>query len=189
MSEFHQTTQCAAVRWHTIQMHKVTVTFERIFDLHRWDESKSGPRHTTFGFIADGKPHYAVSVPNWPTIEVGTTVTAFLREEGNWQSLTGWVNCQTREVSTPNYQRSMFFACISGVLAIFAWIGFFGSGKPVSTSVGSYFSAAFVFALALICLSLANQSYRQRRDTKKIKVFALSQLDELASSKSSGVSQ
>ena len=154
-------------------MHAVTVTFERIFDLQRYEASKYCPKHTTFGFVAGGKPHYVVSVPAWPTIEVGITVTVLLREAGNWQSLTGWVNHQSGEVITPNYQRSMVDALLSAVLAFFSWIGFFGAGSSISTSEGRFFAGTLVCLFAATSLMRAKQGYRQRRDAFSIRAIAI----------------
>lgn len=160
-------------------MQIVTVTFERIFDLHRWEETNSSARHTTFGFVSNGKPHYAVSIPNWPTIEAGTTVTAFLREQGNWQSLAGWINQQTNEVTTTNYRRSLFFAVISGILALLGCIGFFGAGSNISTLAGNFFAGAYVLLLAFTAMVLANQSYQQRQEAEFIKAFSVGALNTL----------
>jgi hypothetical protein len=158
----------------TVVMHVVTVTFEKIFDLHRWDRSKYVPRHTAFGFVANGESRYSVSVVGWPTIEVGTTVTAFLGEEGNWQSLVGWVNHQTREVVIPNYQRSIYSACVSSLIALFIWMGPLSAGAPNLSSAGNAFAYASFFALALLTLVLASQSYQQLREAKVVQAFAAS---------------
>lgn len=156
-----------------VDMHAVTVTFERVFDLHRWEQSQTFPRHTAFGFVADGKPHYAVSVPGWPAIGVGTTITAFLREEENWQSLAGWSNHQTNEKAIPNYKRPFFFAIISGVVSILGWISFFGAGSGVSTQAGTFFAIAYVALLALVAVALGYQGLRLRREAELIKAFSI----------------
>lgn len=161
-------------------MQTVTVTFERIFDIRRWEASKNSPRHTTFGFVASGKSYYAVSVPDWPTIEAGTTITAFLREEGNWQSLAGWINQQTNEIATPNYRSSFFFAFTSGILALLGCIGFFGAGSPISTLTGKSFAAVYVFLLTLMMIVLANQGYRKRIEAEFIKAFSAEELNARA---------
>jgi hypothetical protein len=161
-------------------MQTVIVTFERIFDVHRWEASQNSPRHTTFGFVASGKSYYAVSVPDWPSIEAGTTITAFLREEGNWQSLAGWINQQTNEIATPNYRSSFFFAFISGILALLGCIGFFGTGSTISTLTGKLFAAAYVFLLTLMTIFLANQGCRRQREVEFIKTFSAEALKALA---------
>jgi hypothetical protein len=161
-------------------MQTVSVTFERIFDIHRWESSQNSPRHTTFGFVAGGKSYYAVSVPDWPTIEAGTTITAFLREEGNWQSVVGWINQQTNEIATPNYRRSFIFAVISGILALLGCIGFFGAGSTISTLAGKAFAAIYVFLLTLVAIVLAKQGYRQQREAEFIKAFSAEALNARA---------
>ena len=156
-------------------MHAVTVTFERIFDLQRHEASKSCPKHTTFGFVSGGEPHYAVSVPAWPTFEVGITVTVLLRKEGNWQSLTGWVNHQSGEVITPNYQRSTFYALLSAALALFSWIGFMGASSSISATGGRFFAGTFISLFAAIFIILARQGCRQRRDAFSIRATTIPQ--------------
>ncbi|RYY86597.1 MAG: hypothetical protein EOO15_14130 [Chitinophagaceae bacterium] len=80
-------------------MEQVTIVFRRVFDLHRIESSRYITRHTLFSFEAEGLTKYSVRVPGWPEIKVGTTVTALLRKPENWQTVIGWVNHESGEVS------------------------------------------------------------------------------------------
>jgi hypothetical protein len=84
-------------------MQRVTVTFERVFDLVRSGGYDGKPAHSLFGFSAASGTHYGVEVPGHPEIQPGHTVTALLKEPGNWQTLVGWHNQTTREVAAPSF--------------------------------------------------------------------------------------
>lgn len=104
-------------------MEQVTIAFRRIFDLHRIESSRYIKRHTLFSFEAEGLTKYSVRVPGWPKIEAGTTVTALLRKPGNWQTVIGWVNHESGEVSEERiaypYLPTLTAACL-GIIWGFA---------------------------------------------------------------------
>jgi hypothetical protein len=84
-------------------MHRVTVTFERVFDLVRSGGYDGKPAHSLFGFSAATGTYYGVEVPGQPEIQPGHTVIALLEEQGNWQTLAGWLNQTTGEVAAPSF--------------------------------------------------------------------------------------
>ncbi|MBA9852960.1 MAG: hypothetical protein QM625_10335 [Ralstonia sp.] len=52
--------------------------------------SKNRRRVTLFNFTAGARIEYSVPAPGTPRLLAGMTITAFLEEEGNWQTLVGW---------------------------------------------------------------------------------------------------
>jgi hypothetical protein len=79
-------------------MEQVTLIFDRVFDLHRYAQTRYLDRCTLFSFESEGKNRYSVCVPGHPPIAAGMTITALLRDIGNWQTLVGWVDHSTGTV-------------------------------------------------------------------------------------------
>jgi hypothetical protein len=150
-------------------MNTLIVKFERVFDVHRRAHSQFQPQHTQFSFTADGVPHYSVSVPGWPTVEAGMTVTAVLRQSGNWQSIAGWANHQTGELVTPSQGRSFIAALASAAGAIWSSVFLFGAGATLSSPTSKAFAGLLVAALTLLCLTLTRQFLRQRVEVQLIR--------------------
>ena len=101
-------------------MEQVVATFDQVLHLHRHRGGRFQPKHTVFSFMSCAGYTPYVTVPGWPSVEPGTTVTALLRQPGNWQSLVGWVNQATGEIAAPNCQRSFWGAVIDAIWGI-AW--------------------------------------------------------------------
>lgn len=78
-------------------MELVTVTFDRVFDIVRM--ASRGRQWTEFGFEAGPLRKYAVPIEGEPKIEAGMTVSVVLRKPGDWQTLVGWVDHRTGEIS------------------------------------------------------------------------------------------
>jgi hypothetical protein len=82
-------------------MQLLTTTFDRVFDVvcpsKYWAENREP--QTSFGFQNRRGRQCGVSVPGSPQITPGMTVTAVLAEADNWQSLLGWVNHDTGELT------------------------------------------------------------------------------------------
>jgi hypothetical protein len=71
---------------------------------------------TFFNFISGTTRQYAVPAPGKPTIQAGMIVTAYLREDGNWQTLVGWKNHTSNEVVVESRAYETFFLAYLGLL-------------------------------------------------------------------------
>jgi hypothetical protein len=98
-------------------MELVTVTFDRVFDV----VSVGRPPRTEFGFQAGSLVKYAVPAPGAPAVAAGMTVTAVLRRPGDWQSLLGWVDHASLEISAASVAHPLIWLAGSAVLAAHAW--------------------------------------------------------------------
>ncbi|CAJ0700425.1 hypothetical protein [Ralstonia holmesii] len=77
-----------------------TVRFDRVFGITKTSQNRMPV--TLFGFQSGGHIEYSAAAPGEPRIEAGMTVTAYLREPGNWQTLVAWrdhgsgdINCES----------------------------------------------------------------------------------------------
>jgi len=71
-----------------------TVHLVRVFGRVRLNR----PYVTIFGFVAAGRTEYSVTLPGRPRIDAGMTITAWLVEAGNWQTLVGWRDHASGEI-------------------------------------------------------------------------------------------
>lgn len=78
---------------------KATITFDRVFDIQRQVRDIFGSKFTLFGCESQGERHFDITVPGWPLVQDGMTVTALVGEAGNWKSFSGWVEHESREVA------------------------------------------------------------------------------------------
>ena len=76
----------------TMNPQLITVTFDDVSQVLYRPASRYVPETTSFNFTANGKHEYAVTIWGKINIQKGMTVTALLREHGNWQTLMGWVD-------------------------------------------------------------------------------------------------
>jgi hypothetical protein len=141
-------------------MSLATVTFDRIFDLHRRVGGRF-PTYTEFGFESGGQVHYSVSVPGLPTIETGMKVTALLAEAGNWQSLKGWRNWSNGELAIPATGQSLTSACCC-MFAVCLFV-------PIRQSEYFGLAAAFSAFMTFLAAGLFVQWWRQRSVVRALK--------------------
>lgn len=79
-------------------MHVERIRLQRVFDVNRDSLSKTGA--TNFSFeTTDGRRCLAVQLPGHPRLEAGDPIVAVLARAGNWQTLRGWKNLSTQEIS------------------------------------------------------------------------------------------
>jgi hypothetical protein len=135
-------------------MELITFTFDRVFDLHRYSEGRNQKKHTLFSFSSDIGTQYGVSVPGWPKIEPGDTVTAILSESSNWQTLRGWANHRTKEVAVYRANEMLAWIGLSFFCSWLFYIGAFSAGGGVASGIGkiiiffiSFFSCVGVFGI------------------------------------------
>ena len=65
-----------------------TVRFDRVFGITKTSQNRMPV--TLFGFQSGDHIEYSAAAPGEPRIEAGMTVTAYLREPGNWQTVVAW---------------------------------------------------------------------------------------------------
>ncbi|CAJ0716653.1 hypothetical protein LMG6871_01866 [Ralstonia edaphis] len=73
-----------------------TVRFDRVFGITKTSQDRMPV--TLFGFQSGAHIEYSVAAPGEPRIEAGMTVTAYLREPGNWQTLVAWRDHASGEI-------------------------------------------------------------------------------------------
>ncbi|MGB7193304.1 MAG: hypothetical protein WBD81_07580 [Collimonas pratensis] len=95
-------------------MSLVTVRFNQVFDLVSGMTRRK--EVTFFSFISDTTRQDAVPAPGKPKIQAGMTVTAYLQEEGNWQTLVGWRDHASNEVAIESTAYEVFFLFILALL-------------------------------------------------------------------------
>jgi hypothetical protein len=132
-------------------MQQVTLTFERIFDIYRHPDMGKFPKHTTFGFTSNKITQYGVTVPGWPSIEPGTTVTALLKTADNWQTLLGWVNHTNGEIAAYEPGSTLIAAIAGGSMSLISIPVFFGAGS-IATGSGRAFGGCMTIAFAVLAI-------------------------------------
>lgn len=147
-------------------MELITLTFERVFDLHRYPEGRNQKKHTLFSFSTSTGTQYGVSVPGWPKIEPGDTVTAILTDSSNWQTLCGWANHQTKEIAVHSATRLLLWSALSIFSAWLFYLAAFGSGGGTTPGLEKVI-------IAFICLFLCVGSLGIIRYVQQMKVTKL----------------
>lgn len=140
-----------------MKLHRVTVTFNRVFDVVR-ARGYETPPHTLFGFEASSGRHCGVKVSGHPRIEPGDTVTALLGNPHNWQTLKGWVNHETQEIAAPSTVGGGIAAAamlIVGALCLYATGFTLHSMLAVPFFLGSAYWLWYTFTAASIQRELA----------------------------------
>lgn len=146
-------------------MYPVTVTIDRVFSIARRrvynGPSGHGGPTTEFGFASGTKRYYGLTLPGWPAIEAGMTVTAILEKEGDWNSLQGWFNHATGELVSPSRANHVLQLLVCGVL-----------GYSVCDSLDNAVSIAiFLFCSAIVLLS-GSMLWRTHRAIKALASLA-----------------
>lgn len=78
-------------------MQRITIKIDRVFDITT-GVSRGKQPCTFFSFQSGPVSEYGIAVPGTPELENGMTVSAFLEENDNWQTLLGWVSHETGDV-------------------------------------------------------------------------------------------
>ncbi|WP_139220061.1 hypothetical protein [Collimonas sp. OK412] len=99
-----------------------TVRFDRVFDIVV--STKDRKPVTFFSFESNGARQFAVPAPGKPDLRTGAVVTAYLGDEGNWQTLLGWKDHATGELIIESAVPEIFVVIVSIFLALlFVWHG------------------------------------------------------------------
>ncbi|MDR0775355.1 MAG: hypothetical protein LBE81_01775 [Azonexus sp.] len=99
-------------------MVQITITFDRVFDIQRAIK----PKQTLFGFQSRNIRQCGVTVPGWPEIEAGMTVTCLLSEADNWQTVQGWKNHATGEVVGPDISRMAVSVITCVLISLYSFV-------------------------------------------------------------------
>lgn len=149
-------------------MEQITLTFDRVFDLHRYMQTRYTDRCTLFSFESEGRNRYSVCVPGHPPIAVGVTITALLRESGNWQSLVGWVDHSSGVVWADPFASSFGKAAL-GLTFAMVMVAIARVESPGSFHVGWSLGALAFAAGFLMQLS---QGLRRVREYRALEAIA-----------------
>lgn len=91
----------------------VTICFDEVFD---FVSVQSGRKEVTFfSFISGTSRHYAVPAPGNPRIQAEMIVTAYLRDEMNWQTLVGWKDHSSNKIVIESSAYEKIFLCYLGL--------------------------------------------------------------------------
>jgi len=139
-----------------LQIH--TLKLERVFDIQRYEASRTNPRSTNFSFEAAGRRHYGVRLSGWPRLQAGDTVTAVLASKDNWQTLAGWKNLSTGEKVWPtmaNPWRLLHMLWVAGLVYLL-------TGAATSPA-GQQLAFGLRVVLGLVFLSMLTSTWRAWR--------------------------
>jgi len=135
-----------------MKFHRVTITFDRVFDVVRFRGYETPP-HTLFGFQASTGKFHAVRVPGSPQILAGDTVTALLSKQNDWQTLRGWINHQTGEIAAPSagggYLASAAMFITAGFCLYLTWFSVSSLMAVPFLIGGSYWLRYAIAAIAI----------------------------------------
>jgi len=80
------------------EMHVEHLRLQRVFDVRRGALSKTSVTNISFE-TTDGRRCLSVQLPGHPRLEAGDPIAAVLTRAGHWQTLRGWKNLATHEIS------------------------------------------------------------------------------------------
>lgn len=154
-------------------MYAVSLTFDRIFDVVRVPETRYVRKQTLFGFQSGTVIQYGVTVPGWPELKAGHTVTVLLRRPDDWQSVQGWVNRSTGELASPSSPSFPALALISLVPLAVSLMQVIESGLRTGTA-GERLPVLWCSCNLLMTLGLVAQWLRRRRTVRQLLHLACS---------------
>ena len=103
-------------------MHCVTLKMDRVFDIQPYPIGHQ--KRTCFSFESGGKRYLSVLVLGSPKLAAGQTISAVLREEGNWQSLIGLRVHETGEILAASPMDCVVSIVQVSVVAFVLWLQF-----------------------------------------------------------------
>ena len=103
---------------------------------------------TLFNFTDGGHTEYSAAAPGTPRIEAGMTITAFLGEAGNWQTLIGWRDHASGAiVCDSGAEEAVLCVVLSLLIVVFAGTGW---RQPLSWLAVGIMTAYLVWAIRRI---------------------------------------
>jgi hypothetical protein len=144
-------------------MHKVTIHLDRVFDV--MVAESGGHRKTLFSFESNGQRHFGVSAYGEPNIQAGQTITALLKQPGNWKTLDAFVIHETKEVSCWDIplKFGIFMLFLSGMLWYFLMS---------NSALGEQWIVLGVHAVLAIAITL--RAERMKRIRQELLEYVLS---------------
>ncbi|MGG7607375.1 hypothetical protein [Massilia sp. BKSP1R2A-1] len=120
-------------------MQRITITIDRVFDITT-GLSRGRQPCTFFSFQSGETNQFGVALPGKPEVESGMTVSVLLEESDNWQTLLGWLDHRTGEITCWSRGPQVFFFLLSfpAAAALLAW-----SKQSLSVSVAGLLVLAF----------------------------------------------
>ncbi|CAN7696737.1 MULTISPECIES: hypothetical protein [unclassified Caballeronia] len=115
-----------------------TVHLDRVFGVVQTSQNRK--QVTLFGFESAHRKEYSVAAPGKPRVVSGMTITAYLAEAGNWQTLIGWRNHEDGEIVCEP-ESGPIFLCIWSILG-FCMMAPRLWDRPAITSVMAIFTVA-----------------------------------------------
>lgn len=101
-------------------MQCVTLKMVRVFDIQPYPIGHQ--KRTCFSFESGGKRHLSVLVLGRPKLAAGQTITAVLRDKGNWQSLIGLRIHETGEILAASLMECVVSIVQVTVVAFVLWL-------------------------------------------------------------------
>ncbi|MDN7935134.1 hypothetical protein [Burkholderia metallica] len=131
-----------------------TVRLDRVFGVVQTSQNRK--QVTLFGFENAGRKEYSVAAPGAPRIESGMTITAYLKETGNWQTLIGWRDHKNGEIVCEPEGGAIFF-CVWSILVFCATVrGFWDQSLTLSI-------------IAVVMIAVFGWSIRNIRFLRKVR--------------------
>ncbi|WP_175952391.1 hypothetical protein [Burkholderia sp. BCC0405] len=131
-----------------------TVRLDRVFGVVQTSQNRR--QVTLFGFESASRKEYSVAAPGKPRIESGMTITAYLKEAGNWQTLIGWRDHKNGEIVCEPECGAIFF-CVWSILVLCATVrGFWDRSLTLSI-------------IAVVMIAVFGWSIRNIRFLRKVR--------------------
>ncbi|TGP40320.1 hypothetical protein EN871_29310 [bacterium M00.F.Ca.ET.228.01.1.1] len=124
-----------------------TVRLDRVFGIVQTSQNRE--LVTLFGFESGNRKEYSVAAPGKPRIESGMTITAYLAQTGNWQTLIGWRDHETGEIVFKPAGGSIF-VCVWSVLVFCMTVRGFWDRSMILSTIASFMVAVFGWSIRSI---------------------------------------
>jgi hypothetical protein len=117
-----------------------TVRLDRVFGVVQTSQNRE--QVTLFGFDSANRKEYSVAAPGKPRIESGMTITAYLAEAGNWQTLIGWRDHENGAIVCKPEGRPIFL-CVWSILGFCMTARGIWDRSIVLSAIAVFFVAVF----------------------------------------------
>ncbi len=117
-----------------------TVRLDRVFGVVQTSQNRKVV--TLFGFESANRREYSVAAPGKPRIESGMTITAYLKEVGNWQTLIGWRDHKSGEIVCEP-EGGPIFLCVWSTLGFCMTARGFWDRSPTLSVIAGVMVATF----------------------------------------------
>ncbi|NML34841.1 hypothetical protein [Paraburkholderia antibiotica] len=125
-----------------------TVHLDRVFGVVQTAQNRQPV--TLFGFESKTRKEYSVAAPGRPRIESGMTITAYLVQADNWQTLIGWRDHENGEIVCKPVSGPIF-ACIWSVLGFCMMTPGFSHRSAAMSVIAAIMVVVFGFGIRNVC--------------------------------------